>query len=613
MTVGRNELCPCGSGKKFKRCCGAGRAVDTSSATHLERVERGMALLRAGQLDAAEQCFRQALARAAGDAGLLNLLGMVELHRRRFVEAERLFHRAIARNGHEAQFYNNLAHAFKGQGKERETRRALEKAVALDPGCLEAHHNLGNMLEEIGENEAAEAAYRKALELQPNDLETLRELGTLLLSSRKFQEAEAIFRRLLVFQPHDPDAHVSLGESIDGQGLAAEAGRIFKQALSLTDAHDGVLARYGQFLIQMGRFAEAEAFLMSAIKSRGDYPKFYYRLPLCRKFTADDSELLAKIESLAFTEKEPSDELATTMHALGKAFNDLKNYEKAFHCYERANLWFGDRERNSFDRGVFRQETDRIIRFFDAEFLNNQEGWRSDSDMPIFIVGMPRSGTTLTEQIISSHPLVHGAGELTFWSDALAGLGKDYQAALTEEKLQNLGEDYLRELEKYAEGSPHVTDKMPGNCLSLGLIHRAFPKAKIVHCRRNPVDTCLSIYFQNFGNRHQYRCDLGNLAFVYRQYRRLMQHWRSVLPPGTLLEIDYEEMVENQEPMSRKLIEFCGLEWDDRCLEFYKSERQVKTASQWQVRQPMYKSSKERWRNYEPYIGPLLELLQEEE
>jgi hypothetical protein len=163
-------------------------------------------------------------------------------------------------------------------------------------------------------------------------------------------------------------------------------------------------------------------------------------------------------------------------------------------------------------------------------------------------------------------------------------------------------------------GGPHVTDKLPGNYLFLGLIHRAFPRAKIIHCQRNPVDTCLSIHFQRFpAGEHEYRHRLTHLAFVYRQYQRLMRHWREVLPPDTLLEIRYEDLVENQEAASRKLIKFCGLEWDDRCLEFYKSERQVKTASRWQVRQPMYRSSKERWRNYEPYIGPLLKLLEEGE
>lgn len=570
----------------------------------------GMGHLQAGWLDEAERCFRQALSRATGDAGLLDLLGVVELHRRRFAEAERFFQQALARNDGEPQFYNHLAHAFKGQGKGAEARKALEKAISIDPGSAEAHHNLGNLLGEMSLAEEAISAYRKALELRPDDTETLRELGALLLTWGHPGDAEAVFRRRLVLDPNDSLALGGLGDALENQGLLEEAERVFKRALSIPNAHDDAWGRYGQFLVHMGRFGEAEALLTAAIRERGENPKFYYGLCACRKLTSDDRELLDKIESLVFAESELTTDLVGVFYSLGKAYNDLGDYERAFRCYEKANNWYGSR--HPFNRGRYKQDVDELIEVFGDEFLK-QDGWRSDSDMPILIVGTPRSGTTLTEQIISSHPMVHGAGELPFWYDAMAALSGDFRANLTEERLRRIGDDYLQELEKYGQGSAHVTDKMPSNYLNLGLIHRIFPKAKIIHCRRNPVDACLSIYFQNFGERHPYRFDLGNLAFMYRQYRRLMQHWRKVLPAHAMLEIQYEDLVENQEEMSRKLIAFCGLEWDDRCLEFYKSERQVKTASQWQVRQPMYKSSKERWRNYEPYIGPLLKLMEEDE
>lgn len=612
MAAGRNDLCPCGSGKKFKRCCGVVKGLPISGISHRDLINRGLALLEQGQIDAAESCFRQALAHAPGDAGLFNLLGVVELHRHKFSEAARFFQQAITRSGNEAQFYNHLAHAYKGQGALPEAVKALEKAIALDPGCAEACHNLGNALSEIGQSERAVAAYRKALELRPDDAETLHELAALLLLCGRFTETEAIFRRLVLLRPQDIKALIGLGETLEAQGLSSESERVFAQVLSLQpDSSVNSIITYGKFLIQRGHFSKAESLFIQAIRELGDNSKFYYGLSGCHKFTADDLALLAKIENMANAEKVQSSELAGVFYALGKAFDDLGEYAKAFSYYKQANNWY--RSRHPFDQAQRRVVVDKLLNSFGSEFIG-RPGWRSKSDAPLLIVGMPRSGTTLTEQIIASHPLVHGAGELTFWGDAVRSMGGDYRVALSDEWVRKASADYLQELEKQSgNGCVYFTDKLPGNYLFIGLIHRVFPKAKIIHCQRSPMDTCLSIYFQRFpAGEHEYRHRLTDLVFVYRQYRRLMKYWRETLPPDTLLEIRYEDLIDRQEEMSRKLVEFCGLEWDDRCLEFYKTERQVKTASRWQVRQPIYKTSKERWRNYEAYIGPLLKLLDEE-
>jgi hypothetical protein len=233
----------------------------------------------------------------------------------------------------------------------------------------------------------------------------------------------------------------------------------------------------------------------------------------------------------------------------------------------------------------------------------------SDSARPVFIVGMPRSGTSIIEQIIASHPKAFGAGELLFWGDVF----KKHWKTVLDAKFENtliakLADNYLQVLSHIGKSAICVVDKMPGNFVHLGMIHLVFPNARIIHVQRNPIDTCLSNYFQMFSSGHNFTNDLDDLAYYYREYYRLMAHWREVIPADVFMDVSYEELVDNQEELSRQIIKFIGLDWDEHCLEFYKTERRVLTASHWQVRQKIYKTSVERWRNYEKYIGPLLSL-----
>jgi hypothetical protein len=224
---------------------------------------------------------------------------------------------------------------------------------------------------------------------------------------------------------------------------------------------------------------------------------------------------------------------------------------------------------------------------------------------------MPRSGTTLAEQILASHPSVFGAGELPYWNNASWAYESSRLNVETSQRTPGeLGNDYLRVLEGMSIDALRVVDKMPGNFLHLGLIHAALPRARIIHMRRNPIDTCLSIYFQNFTTRHSYANDLGDLAHYYSEYRRVMEHWRSVLPANAILDLPYEELVEDQETWSRNMVQFIDLPWDPRCLEFHRTGRTVNTASLWQVRQQISRTSVARWRNYEKFVGPLRPLLQ---
>ena len=296
---------------------------------------------------------------------------------------------------------------------------------------------------------------------------------------------------------------------------------------------------------------------------------------------------------------------------LGKAFDDLGEYAEAMRYYETANKFRAASMR--LDRAGMVGLYDDFIARFTAEELERAAGSAArpamaGEDTPVFIVGMPRSGTTLIEQILSSHPAVGAGGELRFWRFWFRNTGG--VAAFPEAgAMSQAAEHYLAALRRVAPDARRVTDKETTNFELLWLLRLALPKARIIHCRRSPVDTCLSIFFTNFAGRHPYAWDRGDLVFAYRQYERLMEHWRRVLPPDHFTEVQYETLVAEREAETRRLVAFCGLEWDDACLAPERNERAVTTASVWQARQPVYATSIERWRRYEPWLGELRQLL----
>jgi hypothetical protein len=295
---------------------------------------------------------------------------------------------------------------------------------------------------------------------------------------------------------------------------------------------------------------------------------------------------------------------------MGKYFDDLKNYEQAFHSYRLANE-LTKRYGAKFDKSQLSRHVDRTMSLYDREWLRVARIESTGSERAIFIVGMPRSGTTLAEQILASHPSVFGAGELRFWNDAAAAYEPSTTGGTTAAStIAALAMHYLRQLTDLSTDALRVVDKMPTNYANLGLIHAALPKARIIHMQRNPIDTCLSIYFQNFSISHAYANDLEDLAHYCAEYLRLMTHWRATLPEGTILDVSYDGLVEDQETWSRKMLEFAGLPWDPRCLDFHRTARTVLTPSKWQVRQKISKSSSGRWRNYESFVEPLRRLLE---
>jgi hypothetical protein len=297
--------------------------------------------------------------------------------------------------------------------------------------------------------------------------------------------------------------------------------------------------------------------------------------------------------------------------ALGKCLEDLGDHDRAFpHFIEGCKL---KRSSINYDSAQMTRRFNDVMRVFDRATIARLRGGGNPSAVPLFVLGMPRSGTTLLEQIIASHPEVHGAGEIT---DLLKIAWKSPDSAypgnilaLDQATLSKWGDDYVAGLRKRAPDAPHITNKMPENFVFIGLIHLMLPNARIIHVNRNPVDTCLSCFKTLFNSGLDHTYDLAELGQYYVDYARLMDHWRDVLPAGAFLDVQYEDIVADQETQARRLIDFCGLEWNDACINFHKHKRSVRTASLAQVRQPIYKSSVERWRAYEKYLGPLLDAL----
>jgi hypothetical protein len=326
-------------------------------------------------------------------------------------------------------------------------------------------------------------------------------------------------------------------------------------------------------------------------------------LPGTRKMTADHADWYKSVQEIATSAIHPMEE-ANLRFAMGKYCDDTEDFARAFGHFKRGNELLKT-SAESYDRKERTRLVDESIRVYSRGTISNIGAAGSSSAKPVFVVGMPRSGTSLAEQIIASHPAAVGAGELNFWVNLIA-----HDMSLTHDVMQvpkrpQVAEQYLRVLEGFSASASRIVDKATVNSDLLGLIYSVFPNARVIYMQRDPIDTCLSCYFTQFLTGINFTFDLSDLVHYYREHQRIMAHWREVLPTGFVLDVPYEELVADQETWSRKMVDFIGLEWDAQCLDFHSNKRPVTTASAWQVRQKIYTSSVSRWRNYEKFIGPL--------
>ncbi len=564
------------------------------------------AFIELGQPAEAVRRYRQALALAPEDAQVLCNLANALRQLGAFDEALEASRRAIALAPDLAMAHNNLGLLLVARGQRAEAVASYREAVRLDPRYIEALNNLGNVLREQGEQREAMARYREAVQLDPARADSHSNLGYALLDLRRVADAAASFRSALALQSNNVPAQLGLAAALRVQGLAAEAEASCRAALVAEPQSSAALSLLGELCADRGRFAEAQEFFERAIALDADFVPAYGSIAAHRRMSRKDSVWLEGAERL-LARPLPLAEEIHLRYALGKYFDDVGECAKAFGSYQAANELtrrYGAR----YDRDRFTGIVDRIIGVCDAGFVRAVRDGVSDSDRPVFIIGMPRSGTSLTEQILASHPQVFGAGEVSFWEQAFSALERRADTPDATQALADMARDYLARVSAQAGAASRVTDKMPANFLYAGLIHAALPRARIIHMQRHPLDTCLSVYFQNFFNVSPYANDLGNLAHYYREYLRVMAHWRGLLPASALLEVPYEELVADAEGWTRRMLDFIGLPWDPKCLDFQHTERVVLTASKWQVRQQINAGSVGRWRNYETFLAPLQHL-----
>jgi tetratricopeptide (TPR) repeat protein len=617
MKPARNAPCECGSGRKYKKCCGQADAEPVTRAhTPPSRVPAAAvadltALAAAGRPAELESRAR-ALLSAQPTAGIAwKALGVALLQqRKRAVEALEAAARWLPGD---VETLSNLGAAWRAAGQLEEAAASYRRALEINPAVAEVHSNYGNVLRELGRLSDALAHCRAAVEAKPLLAPLHNNLGNTLQELGELDAAVASYRRALSLQPDYPDALTNLGITLRVQGLVDDAEACCLQALERRADYPPALRLLADLNADRGRFGAAEDLFERCIALEPESPDAWAGIAGLRRLSADDADWLAGAQRLA-ERPLPARHEACLRYALGKYFDDVGEFERAFGEYARANQ-LARSYHQRYDRRALTESVDLIIATYEAAWLRRVAVDQNPSPRPVLIVGMPRSGTSLAEQILASHPAIHGAGELPFWRATLprqasAADRSDGMDAMDGTALRRIAAEYLALLDRHSPERSRVVDKMPGNFTYLGLIHAALPNARIIHMRRDPLDTGLSIYCQNFSAVHSYASDLGDIAHYYREYRRLMQHWRGLLPADRLLDVPYEGLLDDLEGWSRRMLEFLGLPWDAGCLEFQNTPRSVSTFSKWQTRQRISHSSVGRWRHYASAIEPLRRALE---
>jgi len=538
---------------------------------------------RAGRLDRAETLYRKVLKRAPGHPDTLNMLGLIALARGRPQRAVQLIGEAVRRNPAFADAHSNLGNALLAAGRDGEAIDSYRRAIALAPSAPAPAYNLSVALRAQGRISDAEVALRAAIALDPSALDWRCELAAALMELERYDEALGVLDELAGLRQDGGDVLVraaALYRKADYAGAEAAYRRGGALLPDREEAWNGM----GLCLRAAGRFAEAEAAFRRAAALAPDRSEARRNLGLIGKLDAVETGRLA--QAAADAAASAMDRVAAGF-ALGKLLDEAERYDDAFEAYRAANALFLSATGRRYDRATTAAQVDRII----AEPFSPPAG--PASDLAVFVVGMPRSGTSLIEQIAASHPQVHGAGELK----AIGRIAESPRAL-------KMAQEHLEHLRRIGGGAARVIDKMPDNIFLLGRIVGLYPAARVIFCRRDPRDTCLSCFFTLFASGNPFSYDLSDCAERQRQTSRLMRHWQDNLPLANLT-IDYESLVRDPEGQSRRLIAFLGLDWDPACLDFHKTSRAVATASSWQVRQPLYARSVGRWRHYAKHLDAL--------
>lgn len=599
-----------------------------------------------GDLQTAERLYREVLESEPGDADALHYLGVIHLQGGRFEEAVKLISESIRRKPDYADAMVNLGYGFSALGRFEAAVEQFDAALTIGPATAILHANLAGAKERLGHYAEAIEHFRKTLEIQPELSEARRSLadtllkagrtdealvesamalqqgpispamqvthGNILLASGKLDEAIARFREVLSAQAGAAPVRASLARALrqagDFDAAVSEYEKCLEQAPDQIDAH----AELGTIYKELGRPDDAAAAFRELLDIDPRNARAWQGLASTGKDLLNDADVSHLAELLCDKTLKDDNRILLTF-TLGSVRERRGEHHMAEKCYLSGN----ELKRSRFDYDIDSDlQAFENFRRLDEAFFEKWHGSGIVDNKPIFIVGMPRSGTSLVEQILASHPKVFGAGERTLLTNSIVrffpiGDGPDYTSALadaTAEQFQEAAKAYLAGLPR--SGAERITDKLPHNFLNIGMIRMLFPNAGIVHCRRDPRDTCFSIYKHQFGaDSHFYAYDLEELGRYYNAYAKLMSNWDAVLP-GVVHTIDYERLVDDQEQETRALLNACGLDWDPACLAFHETERPVATISAAQVRRPIYRGSIGAWKDYETMLAPLLEILE---
>ena len=640
-----------------------------------------IALINAGELGKAESLARSTLGRYPRDVNMLALLGALLVKLERDAEAEQTLRDVIELAPTFAKPHEDLGFLLLKLERPADAAAALERATHLDPKLENAWHSLGKAYAKLGRGADADRAFERSFEMsperrltalaaehqregrseeaeklcrrvlreRPRNVDALRLLASIAFGASRYDEAETLleravaiapdfqlalldlgrvrkeqdrfaealecFDRVVAIDPGNAQAHFLRGSTLAPAAFTHEAIAAYERCLELRPKHVGALIGLGHLLKAVGRYDDAVAAYDACIAQRPDLGETYWSLANLKTYRFDDAvvdEMERRVDGGGLAAQSE----INFLFALGKAYEDRGDFGRGWHYYRSGN----EKQRATVSYDPVQTETmnDRIVDVFTREFLDSRRGVGHPDAAPIFILGLPRSGSTLLEQILASHPDVEGTSELPYLGRVATSLnrnrseGINYPEAVRElppEAFARLGEDYLgyASLHRRA-GTPRFIDKMPNNFPNVGLLSLILPRAKVIDARRHPLDACLSCYRQLFAKGQAFTYDLTEIGEYYLQYQRMLDHWHQVLP-GRVLTVQYEEVVTDFETQVRRLLEFCELPWDDSCLRFYESERPVRTPSSEQVRQPIYDRSIGHWRNYASELDELVETI----
>ena len=567
-----------------------------------------------------------------------NVMGIAIAHQGDPKRSILSFSKALQLDPLNFHLHNNIGNALKGSNSPKQAERAYRRSITFNPQFHLPYFNLGEL--KLNDDNAGVLHLEKCLLLHNGFSHAPLLLADKLIAEKRYEECMQWLNRSarhLIFSyevqirlisclfelkdydechkrslwltsitPGRQEAYLSLALTREELGLSSNA--ILQRAALIAPESPQTNLMLARSEIDEGRFQSAKDLIKGILNQDPNNAAALSLIPFTMKMKSDDRSWLMAASGCASGPDVSDDDQIALLFSLGKYHDDIEEYDRAFHFYEQANGAALALEKDSRKEDVGQLYTE-IIRSHGPEDISRPVKGHSRSQVPVLIVGMPRSGSSLIEQILASHPKVAGAGELPFWQDTLKQLNKDinHPQRLPQEEAKIITEKYLSILSGF--DSERVVDKALINFVFLGYILALFPEAKIIHTHRDPIDTCLSIYFSNFGlEKHPYSCSLTEIHDWYVQYHKLMTHWTSIIPTDRLLNVAYQDMVSDPDFWTRKALSFVGLPYDSRCANFFKTDRRVHTSSNWQVRQPIYHSSLNRWRNYEQHLAPLLDL-----